>query len=523
MVDRMQSWVDDLHHLQEHKGVDSLVHIQPPTNKEVRLSPGVAEYLQEHGESKDELLQRPVIVPPPIDDSRPLTHYFISSSHNTYLLSRQILGKASALAYVHVLWRHARCVELDVWPSSDGTDLIVTHGYTLSSSVPLREVCEAIGAAVRPGDWPVFASLECHVALERQKVLVGIMKEVWGEKLIDSAVVATGTTVTPGDLRGKIVVMVEYYPEQAPRSGESAPDIPGPSWSDLSLSEGEEEALEEKKDEGPANADKTPPKISDALAQLGLYVRSLKPGNGWFDQSASEPQNIMINISESALSSLLPQHTSALIVHAASHLRRVYPRGTRVASSNLDPSRFWRTGTHISALNWQKYDRGTQMNEAMFAGTPGFVLKPDRLIPGLTDDSEPCPRQRLKCEAIGLSSLPVDDKSQMGAYIRVQLYHPGGKHQWRSKTVKCTGTKECSHLADFSWNETFEFEYDDDGLVFLRIVVLHNVSFGRDAHQAVFVARTEYVEDGLHAIRMLSPKGKDLGTTLLLRVQFEDL
>jgi phosphatidylinositol phospholipase C delta len=109
---------------------------------------------------------------------------------------------------VHVLWRHARCVELDVWTSSDGNDLIVTHGYTLSSSVPLSDVCEAIGAAVRPGDWPVFASLECHVAPEKQDLLVSTMREAWGDKLVASAVVQPGTPVTPRDLRGKIVVMV---------------------------------------------------------------------------------------------------------------------------------------------------------------------------------------------------------------------------------------------------------------------------------------------------------------------------
>jgi len=110
----------------------------------------------------------------------------------------------------------------------------------------------------------------------------------------------------------------------------------------------------------------------------------------------------MINISESALSSLIPKHTPALISHAAAHLRRVYPRGTRVASSNLNPLHFWRNGSHIAALNWQKYDRGTQMNEAMFIGTPGFVLKPDALLPGAVESGPQ--RQRLKCEIIALSS-----------------------------------------------------------------------------------------------------------------------
>ena len=50
MTDRMQSWAEDLRHLQENKGVDSVIHLQPPIDKEVRLSPEVQDYLREQGE-----------------------------------------------------------------------------------------------------------------------------------------------------------------------------------------------------------------------------------------------------------------------------------------------------------------------------------------------------------------------------------------------------------------------------------------------------------------------------------------
>src|SRR5882762_6117446 len=131
------------------------------------------------------------------------------SSHNTYLLSRQILGRASALSYIHVLWHHARCVEIDVWSSDSGP--VVTHGYTLTSHIPFREVCEAVGHCVRENNWPVLVSLECHVVPEEQYKLVDIMKECWGDKLVTQSVTPSTAEVTPRELKGRIVVMVGAY------------------------------------------------------------------------------------------------------------------------------------------------------------------------------------------------------------------------------------------------------------------------------------------------------------------------
>ncbi len=75
----------------------------------------------------------------------------------------------------------------------------------------------------------------------------------------------------------------------------------------------------------------------------------------------THPAHVIINISESGLSSLLPESLNPLIAHSQRHLRRVYPRGTRIESSNLNPLKFWQNGSQIAALNWQSYDRGVQV------------------------------------------------------------------------------------------------------------------------------------------------------------------
>jgi phosphatidylinositol phospholipase C, delta len=68
----------------------------------------------------------------------------------------------------------------------------------------------------------------------------------------------------------------------------------------------------------------------------------------------------------------------------------------------MDVLKFWRNGSHVVSLNWQHYDAEMQLNEAMFVGTPGWVLKPSELIG--KGDGETKARKKLMIELVGVSS-----------------------------------------------------------------------------------------------------------------------
>lgn len=204
------------------------------------------------------------------------------SSHNTYLLSWQVLGRSSAEVYSHVLSRNARCVEVDVWSSSNGP--VVTHGYTLSKSVPFLAVCKAISDAVSDGtsrnDWPVFVSLECHVPVEKQDEIVDIMKSVWGEKLLTGARARAENlpplhAATPRDLRGRIILMVRmlqatHHFQAFPHNRSQVEYYPA-----ILCNSDSEPKARGRCNSGPST------RITESLAELGFYARSMKPSKGW--------------------------------------------------------------------------------------------------------------------------------------------------------------------------------------------------------------------------------------------------
>ncbi|KAK4229033.1 putative 1-phosphatidylinositol-4,5-bisphosphate phosphodiesterase [Podospora fimiseda] len=416
-----------------------------------------------------------------IDVSKPISNYFISSSHNTYLDGNQLSSKSTADAYRAVLRSGCRCIEIDVWNGPISRNPSKSpypkpdHQRELSSSSLPRAALDVImsGRTSRHSRTPSAAQTglsdlgpkESATSLDPKELTERLERSRSSSRSREEPIVHHHGTLTSTITFREvcravaesafeknplpIIVSLEVGAEE--QQQEMMVQIMKEEWAGLLLdapfdhidpyqhqprlqdlyhkilikvkridNSQLEAEIERGRSLGISSIRKKPP-ICPALAQLAIYTHS----EHYEDHKSlgSRTPSHIFSLSEDCFSALAldKERIRNLLSHNRDFFMRIYPKGLRVDSSNPDPSFHWRRGVQMVAMNWQRTDEGMMINDAMFANTNGWIPKPPGLLSDSAVDVEDIPRRTLDLTITVLAGqsipLPQDRRQHNGIGI----------------------------------------------------------------------------------------------------------
>lgn len=305
------------------------------------------------------------------DMNLPLSHYFISSGHNSYLTGDQLTSNSGTKTIEMCLLKGCRVIELDVYnEEKSGEGPVCKHGGTMTKACSVRDCVRAIKEfAFKTTPFPAIITIENHTSGEQQDALAKVLLEELGDTLfIPTGDQAGAMWLSPEALNNKVLIRANSHKltSEQLKSYVYIANTKFTSWA--------EKAAEEKCSSSSLNEGK-----------LGTFMSKIVGADVGGATSNPEHQGIpsvksIRTTGEEGDDVALESGTiQEVYAYSSKHMLRVYPAGWRVGSSNYNPTIAWSAGACFAALNWQNWDEPLWINEGFFKdnGQCGYLLKPD--------------------------------------------------------------------------------------------------------------------------------------------------